>query len=209
MRSVKRHAAAGILLGLGLAPMGAWANPVLDQEYTPTPNIQYAGFSNGPIRRAETFTVGLAGTLVEVQVDTNSTGSSFSGVNILSTSGGTPTTTVLDLGTFDSTNASGVATFTVSLPVTVGEVLGIEPVGGNSYWQQHAGTYPSSPYAGGGSFLIDTSFGQDSFAPEYAADGFATYVDPPGASPVPEPMSLAMLASGVVGLTFARRGAKE
>ncbi len=51
-------------------------------------------------------------------------------------------------------------------------------------------------------------FGPD-FISDYAGDGFATYVDPPGSSSVPEPMSLAILASGVIGLTFAHRKTRE
>ncbi len=128
MRSITRSVAVATLFGFGFLAPAAWATPVLDQEYTPTPSIQYAAFSGGSFRRAETFTVGIAGTLAEITVDTTSSNSAFTGVNILSTSGGTPTTTVLDVGTFDSTNAAGVSTFTVSLPVTVGEVLGIEPM---------------------------------------------------------------------------------
>ncbi|WP_114913538.1 hypothetical protein [Acidibrevibacterium fodinaquatile] len=208
MRSITRSVAVATLFGFGFLAPAAWATPVLDQEYTPTPSIQYAAFSGGSFRRAETFTVGIAGTLAEITVDTTSSNSAFTGVNILSTSGGTPTTTVLDVGTFDSTNAAGVSTFTVSLPVTVGEVLGIEPIGNNGTdWLQHS-TYPQ-PYAGGSDFVLNPNvFGPD-FISDYAGDGFATYVDPPGSSSVPEPMSLAILASGVIGLTFAHRKTRE
>ncbi len=51
----------------------------------------------------------------------------FSGFNILATSAGTPTTTVLATGTLKSVTG-GFADFAVSLPVSLGKVLAIEPI---------------------------------------------------------------------------------
>jgi hypothetical protein len=77
---------------------------------------------------AETFTVGVAGTLSEIDIFINATGSpNFTGLNILSTLNGGPTTFPLATGLFQSA-AGGVAVFTTSLPVTIGEVLAIEPL---------------------------------------------------------------------------------
>lgn len=216
MRHIAMLIVSAVTLGTALTPRGARANPELDQSYVPpSSGVEYAGFSNGgSFRRAQTFTVGIAGTLVELGVFTPSSSSTFTGVNILATSGGTPGGTpasVLDVGSFDGTALSGLSskwslsTFTVSLPVTVGEVLGIEPLGaGNGATWVAVGTYPPV-YAGGADYVYNPGVFGPAFTSDYISDGFVTYVDPPGSSSVPEPGSLAVLGAAIAMLVTMRR----
>jgi hypothetical protein len=107
------------------------ADVVLDQSFVlPVTNNNSVGFSAvdpSVFRRAQTFTVGLAGTLSEVDVLISGV-PSFSGLNILSTTAGVPTTTVLGTGYFVGRPNDGIAVFSTSLPVTVGEVLRSNPL---------------------------------------------------------------------------------
>jgi hypothetical protein len=96
----RKQIAMVALVGAGLMlAEQAWAVPTLDQDYDPVANGGGA-FSKGSFRRAQDVTVGLAGTLVEVDLDIGGLGGTFTGFNILATSGGVPTTTVLTTGTF-------------------------------------------------------------------------------------------------------------
>jgi hypothetical protein len=112
---------------VALTCIQARADTVLDQEYTANNGLraQFSGFLSG-FRRAETFTVGVAGTLTEIDIFISHSGDTFSGMNILSTVAGVPTNNVVATGSFQSTTGN-VAVFTMSLLVTVGEVLAIEP----------------------------------------------------------------------------------
>jgi hypothetical protein len=196
MRMVPLVCAAGLALcgAVHLSP-SAHAALVLDQEYLL--NNAFAEFSNGMgFRRAETFTVGVAGILSEVDIFTDVT-ATFTGFNILSTSAGVPTTTVVAVGTLSS-QSGGEAAFSVSLPVSIGEVLAIEPMtpaGTPGLWlAEDPGSYP-----GGGDFFINPVFGIDSFTPSGFADDFRTFVG------VPEPGTLACLGAGLVLLLGRRR----
>jgi hypothetical protein len=193
---------------LGVAILGvvagmtsnARAAAVLDQQYLVTDGAR-TGFTNDSgFRRAETFTVGVAGTLSEIDIFLSAT-TTFTGFNILSTSAGVPTTTVLTTGTLSS-SSSTEADFTTSLPVTVGEVLAIEPVtsGEQDEWR----AISSNTYAGGGDFFINPHAGVNDFTSSGSGDNFQTFVTT--AAAVPEPASLLLLGSAMAGMAALRRG---
>lgn len=187
------------LLGLAIPGWilpGARAALVLDQQYLANNGV-VAGFSNGVgFRRAETFTVGVAGTLTVVDVIVFGVGS-FTGINILSTVGGVPTTTIAATGTFSS-QAGDVAAFSLSLPVSIGEVLAIEPLqpnGGGDWLANDPDTY-----AGGGDYFVNPIDGFNTFTASGLADDFRTFV-----TVVSEPNGIAVLGIGLLGIGLGAR----
>jgi hypothetical protein len=194
-----RHELFSLAIGvlIWIAPY-AHATPVLDQQYL-SHNGTFAGFSNGSgFRRAETFTVGVAGTLNEVDIYPDSL-TSFLGFNVLSTSGGVATTTVVATGILSS-QSGGVAAFSVSLPVSIGEVLAIEPIDGSGLWVANSpGTYP-----GGGDYYLNPAVGVNTFTPDNIAEDFRTFV-----TKVPEPSTLALFAFGLLGVAGIRTTLKK
>ena len=183
---------------VGVTP-NARAAVVLDQQYLVTDG-SYDAFTDGSgFQRAETFTVGVAGTLSEIDIFLVAT-ATFTGFNILSTSAGVPTT-VLTTGALLSSSSTEAA-FTVSLPVTVGEVLAIEPVtsGQQLAWR----AISSNTYAGGGDFYLNPPFGVNNFTSSGTGEDFQTFVTTPAAAP--EPASLLLLGPALVGMAALRRG---
>lgn len=193
---------AGFILAGGAT---AHATPLLDQSYTASTGAE-SGITDGTgFQRAMTVTVGITGDLTSVEVGV--TGGTLD-LDILSTSGGVPTETVLGTGTFDSA-AGGFSTFTTALSVTAGEVLALEPIctsGPCGFW---ATNIPNT-YAGGQSFLVSPAAGINSFTSDLDATGssrgedFQTFVDP-SATSVPEPLTLSLFGVGLAGLAVARR----
>ncbi len=193
-------ALAAAMLAALVAP--ATATPVLDQSYTASTGSPTGITDGSGFQRAMTFTVGIGGDLTSVEVAV--TGGTLS-LDILSTSGGVPTETVLATGTFESVSG-GFSVFSTSLSVTAGEVLALEPICGdtscsNDLW---AASVPNT-YAGGQSFLVSPAAGINSFESEFAATGtsrgedFQTFVNPSTTS-VPEPLTVSLFGAGLVGI---------
>jgi len=185
---------------LGLAPAEA---ATLDQQFIPTTINTFSNFSTSTTgtttRRAETLTVGVAGTLSEVDIQLSiGTGISapiFTGFDILSTTGGVPNTGpggIIGVGSLLSQNSTQ-AIFTTSLAVTVGEVIAIEPIISN-FSPSWAGQNPGSYTRGADYFAPPAS----AFQTSGAVDGFTTFVTTP--SQVPLPAALPLFATGLVGL---------
>lgn len=197
-----------LLAGLLPPPGGAKAAPVLDQSYLQSngTGLVSTALLFPDFRRAQTFTVGLSGTLVEldVAIDPESVvpGKSAT-LNLLATLGGTPTTILQTSPTVNTTLLAGFMDFVVSLPVSVGEVLAFELVDANSGYTM-LGSLPGQ-YAGGADFIINTEFNVDNFTAFTGADAdFRSFVDV-GATAVPEPASLALLVTGLLGFAAASR----
>ena len=199
------------LVGLVCNTYPTRAVTVLDQEYTISNSrgAFSALFDALEFRRAETFTVGVAGTLSNIVILFGGS-PTFTGLNILSTLNGVPTTNApLATGSLQSA-ANGLAVFTTSLPVTIGEVLAMEPLATSmqcsddlgdscfSSWQTNVpGTYP-----GGGDFCLDcgSASGRNFFISTGGVDDFLTFVTT--SFPVPGPIA----GAGLPGLILAGGG---
>jgi hypothetical protein len=186
---------------LPITALKSHAATVLDQSFTITDgtNVTFSGGASAGFRSAETFTVGIAGTLSHVNIFTSGLADGvdiFTGFNILSATGGVPTTSVVGTGTFQSQH-SGIASFTTSLAVTVGEVLAIEPTilpGSTAIfqgWRVDTGTTP--PYARGADFVVNPFVGINDFTNSCTvggadavciADNFQTFVTTPSTTPL-------------------------
>jgi PEP-CTERM motif len=212
--------ALAALLTLAVVAAGsAHAGPVLDQVLDPGPiPTSNAGFDNHTLR-AQTFTVGLAGTLAEIDVDVEVflpiVGNLVMEVRPTDANGFPAVTGFLAQRSVPATSVpgplsgGGFVAFDVSssaIPVTVGEKLAIvlysdTPNGPIYGW---LGTYPGDPYPAGSNFVKSPSDTQwlDTGGPNGGDFGFKTYVNP---AAVPEPASIALLATALAGLAVQWR----
>ncbi len=199
-----------------ICPAVAQGAIVEDQSYLVNGGTVFTGSLAGDLRfrRVQTFTVGVSGTLVEI--DTGITGLQAGAVgtlNLLSTIGGVPTTTILQTSpTQTSSVVGGFLDFALSQAVTAGEVLAYELVslGSNPALDiDETGTTPGG-YGGGSSFFLNTAGGINSFTnvfnpsfPNLDEDlNFRTFVDTGTTPAVPEPSTWAMMIMGFAGVGF-------
>ena len=177
-----------------IGPGAAQAAIVQDQSYLVSSGSSFSTSTTdiSSFRRAQTFTVGVTGTLVEVDLSIAPISifpSSIGRLNLLSTSAGVPTAIVQTSPILTSTLVGGFLDFTFSLNVTAGEVLAFELVTTRDPSLASPlfinGSNPGS-YAGGSDFFLNTEFGINNFTPTTGDVNFRTFVDGP-VSPVPEP----------------------
>jgi hypothetical protein len=187
------------LLSLTFSATSGNATVILDQS-SPGGSAGFATSfdSDTTFRRAQTFTVGVTGTLVEVDVASFSS-SAVGFLNLLSTSGGVPSTVLQTTSIQSLVSDNGFLDFSVSLGVTAGEVLAFEYVD-HSSGAELDGTLPGQ-YSGGQDYFLNTSANVNSFTSSGADEGFRTFVDD-GVSAVPEPSTWAMMILGFAGVGF-------
>jgi len=145
-----------IVATVGSAPV-AQAAGVLDQIYHDPPADVFGGFSRADmsgLQRAQTFTVGIAGTLDHVDVLQRAGSDPPSLVRILATSSGVPTNTVVATSNLVSLTGDGWNSFDLSgagLTVAVSDVLAIEPArepgSGGSWRGRNPGGYAAGSHA--------------------------------------------------------------
>ena len=149
-------------------------------------------------RRAQTFTAGLSGFLdiVELEVENFASGT----LNILATSAGVPTGTILGSSSI-FTSRDNFRRFDLSalgLAVNPGDVLALELVG-SGRWVGSS----TNVYNGGSDFFLNPSFGINSFTANTADLNFRTFVSDRLVTPEPEPIPTPALLPGLIGLGAA------
>jgi hypothetical protein len=202
-RQLRRSGLAAILFASIIPLSGeATASAVLDQSYLALDNVGIFGSSqNDPsFRRAQTFTVGLTGTLTEIDVAVSSAHRGTSAtLNLLATSGGTPTSILLTSPTVNTAPLVGdFMVFLFSQAVTAGEVLAFELVSSAAFQIEMPGSSPGT-YSGGSDYFLNTVV--NNFTADNLDAGFQTFVDT-NISAVPEPSTWAMMILGFAGIGF-------
>jgi hypothetical protein len=232
----KAIAVAAVIVGFSAVPniIGmAKATPVVDQSFIPPGTAaftvpisnQFASFIDG----AQTFTVGLDGTLASVELfigfDTTQNGAI---VDVRPTVGGVPvendalalasvflpSSAIPQFPEFASIDFSAfnVALHTGDVLALVirGAIRGVDD--GEFSWQGDEG----DPYLAGAGFARTNAqlwtpscgFGDCSISANRADLGFKILVEPQPAA-VPEPTTLSVLGAGIIGLLALRSGRKR
>lgn len=208
-----RHRLAALALAIGLAAAASApsrAAVVLDQDVSGLLNTAARMSLVGDIelRRAQTFTVGYTGNLIQVDIRMFTAGgqTQFAGMNILATSQGAATPTILATGVYLG-EVAGYAEFGISpLAVQAGDVLAIEPIVTTGVVFNWGGTN-ADIYAGGGD-QIATPANAPTFSSTGTERHFRTWVADarPSPQPVPEPAAAALLLAGLGALLTLRQG---
>jgi hypothetical protein len=208
-----RHRLAALALAIGLAAAASTpsdAAVVLDQDVSGLLNTAARMSQVGDIemRRAQTFTVGYSGNLIQVDIRLFQVGglTEFAGMNVLATSQGAATPTILATGVYRG-EVAGYAQFGISpLAVQAGDVLAIEPIIIASPFFNWGGTN-ADIYAGGGD-QIATPANSPTFSNTGTERHFRTWVADarPSPQPVPEPDAAALLLAGLGALLTLRQG---
>lgn len=207
------------LAGTAIAPSQA---AIVDQEFVPSSSAAWQGVVSSQVAQAQTFTVGVTGTLVQIDVlvVTYAAFEGFLGdllVALLPTVNGVPSDDP------DSLIAGGVVPFSqvpkgfpssftsVSLvgvdgPVSVvnGDVLAVALLAEEGDFYEWRGDY--GDYPGGASFWatenVPTWIAVQPYGGVYPNFGFKTYVEP---IPLPGALPLMAGALAVIGLGYSRR----
>jgi hypothetical protein len=202
------------------APGPGRADLVLDQSLDPTGRITLNAAFGGPFQeRAQTFTVGLAGQLAQVDVFVERFGTPLPGDTLIldiraTTPTGAPDPSIPGVNLATATVAAsavpgipgGFTAFTLSNPIAVtpGEQLAIVlHSGSNTIFGWLGTTIPPDPYPGGAEYervIGNHNWGQE--VPEGDL-GFRTFVDV--AQPVPAPGALTLLVTGAGAMLAYRR----
>ena len=206
-------------------PDAAVATPTLDQSCT-EPNPPYSwtsGYGFGELTRAQTFKVGLSGQLTELDVllDLSRSSSGLVQFDILPafTAGatvdslGTPLASQTLSWTMSSTPNWFALDFSAAhLFVTAGQMLAFvqRPTTAWGLMRNFDNLYPggeilTTTFIPPQYVVVDETF---SAYPEWDF-GFKTWVDPAAVGSIPEPATMLLVGSGLVGLCGFRRRFKK
>ena len=212
---------------VGLASSVANSLPVTDQ-LQPQFNAT-TGFQTGHTDLAQTFTVGITGQLVSIQIIAANGGPLM--LDLLQTSGGLPTSTVLASAVAGSSGSPAWTTFDFSssnITVMMGELLAFQPIATGSNGQvvglELTGTGDGSipvapdPYLGGAMFYRQfpcpgmscsppTGGAWVSFSalnPESFKDADMAFVTTVSPTPIPASLFLFATGLGLMGLFHGR-----
>lgn len=183
----------GLLLGVSLWPAAGLAAPVLDQAHWTSPSA-FVAASFGDFRRAMSFTAGLDGALLRIEIRTASTPAAGSPLALLGTSGGVPGGAPLALGTHEGSIGDVASYGFAGFVQNAGQVLAIDLLGSGTSW-----VASGDLYAGGEEFSWFPPAGQTGFTPSGIDLLLRSFVEP---AAIPAPAGV--LALGLLALLALR-----